>query len=99
MDKHWYKKYNDKEYALKQLDELRRDLKNIVAEINSELDEIEKIECGLTKGHDWELCEFTSNLYPMAKPPGMYVYKCKHCEEKIYLKACEKEIWEADFPT
>lgn len=98
MDKHWYKKYDDKTYALKQLDELRRDLKNRIVEIDRSLDEIEKIECGLTRGHDWELYEFTPNLYPFAKPPGMYVYKCKHCGEKIYLKACEKKRWKGDFP-
>lgn len=97
MDKHWYKKYSDKEYAIKQLAEVKRDISSLVKQIESKLDEVEKIKCGLTKGHKWELYEFTSNLYPLAKPPGMYIYKCTYCGEKIYLKAHEKKKWKKAF--
>ena len=88
------KKYDDKKYALEQLIELKRDLASLAIDIDRKLDEFDKIECSLTTGHEWRLHKFCDTTYPMAKPPGVYWYKCKHCGEIIILKACEKEIWE-----
>ena len=95
MDKYWDGKVNNKEYALKQLSVVKLDILSLARQIENELDEIEKIECGLTVGHKWQLHKFCDTTYPGAKPPGVYWYKCEHCGEIIILKACEKEIWEA----
>lgn len=94
MDKYWFEKYDDKKYALKQLNELKHDLSCLTREIENKLGEFDKIECGLTTGHKWRLHKFYDTTYPLVNPPGVYWYKCEHCGEIIILKACEKKIWE-----
>jgi len=93
MDKYGDNAHDDKEYALKQLIILEQDLSNMVLAVDRKLYDIKKVICGLTKGHNWQLYEFTDNIYPFAKPPGVYKFKCTDCGEIIILKACEKEKW------
>ncbi len=93
MNKYGGNIHDDKEYALKQLVCLRQDLSSITSEIDRKLNDVEKIICGLTKGHSWQLHEFVDNIYPFAKPPGVYKFKCTDCGEIIIFKACEKEKW------
>ena len=95
MDKYWDEKVNNKKYALKQLIEVKHDILSLSRQIEDRLDELDKIECGLTTGHKWQLHKFCDTTYPYAEPPGVYWYKCKCCKEVIILKACEKKIWEA----
>lgn len=93
MNKDGNKIHSNKEYALKQLSNFKQDLSNMASEIVRKLEDVDQIICGLTKGHDWRLHRFTDLTYPFAKPPGVYVYKCVDCGEKIVLKACDKHIW------
>ena len=97
MNKYWDngKVYNNKEYALGQLTNAKLDILSLARQIEDKLDELDKIECGLTTGHKWQLHKFCDTAYPMAEPPGVYWYKCKHCKEVIILRACDKKIWEA----
>ena len=97
MDKHWDKKYDDKEYSLKQLDELKHDVRSSLSHAASQLTEIEKVVCGLTTGHQWRLHKFDDTTWPYCEPPGQYIYKCVACGEKICLKADNKKDWEKDF--
>ncbi len=89
--------HSDKGYALKQLASLKQDLSSMALAIDRKLFDIDKIFCGLTKGHDWQLHEFTDNIYPLTKPPGVYKFKCINCGEVIVFKACEKEQWSKCF--
>lgn len=93
MNKFGDNEHNDEEYALEQLTNLKQDLSNMASEIVRKLEDVDQIICGLTKGHDWRLHEFTDLTYPCAEPPGVYMFKCTNCGEKIVLKACEKHIW------
>ncbi len=90
--------YGDKNYALKQLNELRNDLQSTITGITNSLINLENaiahINCGLTKGHTWQLLSFDSNTYPMRKPPGVYKYECIYCGETIMLQADKKKDWE-----
>ena len=83
MDKSGNSIHSDKEYALKQLANLKQDLSNMTLAIDRKLDDIDKVICGLTKGHNWQLHEFSDNTYPFAKPPGVYKFKCIDCGEII----------------
>ena len=100
LDENWkstLEPYNDREYALKQLDQLRGDLSSKIEYINRivmELDEgIDRVKCGLTQGHTWRLVSFDNKTYPLRKPPGVYKYECIHCGETIVLQANKKEEW------
>jgi len=93
MDKYWNGRYSDKKYALKQLKELNRELMSLADQIAIKDEEIGKIRCGLTTGHKWQLHKFCDTTYPLAKPPGVYWYKCSNCGEIIILKACDKRVW------
>lgn len=93
MNKHWDGPYNGKAYALAQLNELKRDLTNIAAEMDRKFDEIKKITCGLTTGHRWLLHKFDDRIWPGANPPGAYTYKCEHCGETMILRADKRETW------
>ena len=97
MDKYWNdgKVYNNKKYALEQLTNAKLDILSLARQIEDKLDELDKVECGLTVGHEWRLHKFCDTTYPGANPPGVYWYKCEHCGEIIILKACDKKIWEA----
>jgi len=90
--------YNDKEYAMKQLDQLRNDLNSAMTSLSSDImracDGIDQVKCGLTRGHSWRLVSFDERNYPMRKPPGVYKYQCVYCGEVIMLQADKKKCWE-----
>ncbi len=90
--------YNDKEYAMGQLDELKCGVQSAMLNLTSVLggisDGIDRVECGLTCGHSWQLAAFNADVYPLRKPPGTYTYKCVHCGEILMLQANKKKDWE-----
>jgi len=90
--------YNDKDYALKQIRQLSGDLKSLASYLSNKIVyftyELECVQCGLTIGHEWELENYDKSTYPLRKPPGVYVFKCVHCGETIYLPADKKTDWE-----
>jgi hypothetical protein len=91
-------KYNDKDYAMKQLEELRKDIQSTMSGAISNITRlqqaVDQIKCGLTCGHSWELQDFDSLTYPGRKPPGVYRYRCVRCDEVIVLQADKKKDWE-----
>ena len=101
LDENWkstLKPYNDREYALKQLDQLRHDLSSELSSISNTItrfnDSVDQVKCGLTQGHTWRLVSFDNKTYPHREPPGVYRYECVHCGETIVLTADKKKDWE-----
>lgn len=82
------KNYGSKEYAQKQLEQLKHDLLSQIASIEHVCrDEIDKILCGLNDTHDWKLESFDRFLYPLRDPRGSYKFICDNCDEKIVIQA------------
>lgn len=90
-------KYDNKKYVLKQLNNLKLGLQSLSHQIYDKMQNIDQAVCGLTDGHKWQLKSFDSSTYPMANPPGVFIFECKLCREIIMLRADERKTWKKQF--
>jgi hypothetical protein len=85
------------EYTLKQIESLKGDLRNIATSIELKLQSLDQIKCGMLNNHKWKFVEFNCLTYPLACPPGVFIFKCSNCDERVMLRACDRSKWEKDF--